>query len=62
MGILSKALETFWSPSVWLPPNVTWADIEPGSNPEIDYADYRDLIWPIPLAFVILAIRHIFEV
>lgn len=61
MSILSKALEVFWSPRVWLPPNTTWADIAPGSNPNIEYADYRDLIWPIPIAFVILAIRYVLE-
>lgn len=61
MSILSKVSEAFWSPTIWLPPNTTWADIAPGSSTDIEYADYRDLVWPIPIAFIILAIRYVLE-
>lgn len=58
MGILNTISETFWSTNVWLPPNVTWADIAPGSRPDVQHADYRHLIWPLPMAAVIILIRH----
>lgn len=46
---------------VWLPPNITWKDIEPGSRDDIVYADYRHLLWPIPISFVIILIRFTVE-
>lgn len=42
---------------VWLPPNITWKDIEPGSRDDIVYADYRHLLWPIPMSFLIIILR-----
>lgn len=61
MEVLKKISDTFWEPTVWLPPNTSWADIAPGARPDIQPADYRDLWWPIPIAFVILIIRHALE-
>ncbi|XP_031637328.1 ceramide synthase 6 [Contarinia nasturtii] len=61
MGIYRYISDTFWSTSVWLPPNTTWADIAPGSRPDVDHADYRDLWWPIPMAIVLLIIRFCVE-
>ena len=60
-GILQVISNKFWSTDVWLPPNTTWADIAPGSRPDVRHADYRDLIWPLPLAVVIIILRHIIE-
>lgn len=60
-----EALETFnkafWAKSIWLPPNTTWEDIQPGARPDVNYPDYRHLLIPIPLAFVILALRVVVE-
>lgn len=61
MGILQKICDTFWSETIWLPPNATWADIAPGARPDIDHADYRDLWWPIPMALALLIIRYCVE-
>jgi len=61
MNIINKFSNAFWSTDIWLPPNTTWADIAPGSNPDVVYADYRDLIWPIPLAAVIMLVRYTLE-
>lgn len=61
MDLIQKGRELFWSPDVWLPPNVTWADISPGSKPDVNHADYRDLLWPLPLAMVIMLIRYSLE-
>lgn len=50
--------DTFWSPSFWLVPNTTWADITPGSRSAIEYTDRRDLLCSIPTAIVLLIIRY----
>jgi ceramide synthetase len=59
MSLLQTLLDKFWNPDVWLPPNVTWADLEP--NDKIAYADHRHLVIPLPLAIVLLALRFILE-
>ncbi|XP_063697318.1 ceramide synthase 6 [Culicoides brevitarsis] len=61
MGILNTISETFWSTDVWLPPNTTWADIAPGSRPDVQHTDYRHLVWPLPMAVAMLFIRHCLE-
>jgi len=52
-------MDTFWNPDVWLPPNVTWADLEP--NDKIAYADHRHLAIPLPFAVVLLGVRLVLE-
>ncbi|XP_059622699.1 ceramide synthase 6 [Phlebotomus argentipes] len=61
MNLVRRVCDGFWSPDVWLPPNTTWADIAPGARPDVTYADYRHLIFGLPLALVILAIRYVLE-
>lgn len=61
MDVVRVAGETFWSTNIWLPPNTTWVDIAPGSRPDVTHADYRDLIWPIPMAVVIMLLRYAIE-
>lgn len=61
MGILSELSTTFWSNNVWLPPNTTWEDIAPGSRPDVDHADYKDLIWPLPMAIILSILRFTVE-
>lgn len=59
MSLLRKALDVFWSPDIWLPPNITWADLEP--NDKIQYADYRHLWYPFPMAALMLIFRYFVE-
>ena len=47
----------FWSPSIWLPPNITWQDFE--SRPES--AQFHHLLIPLPGALVLVLIRLILE-
>ncbi|XP_067638271.1 ceramide synthase 6 isoform X2 [Eurosta solidaginis] len=61
MYILKAIGKNFWSTEIWLPPNTTWEDIAPGSRPDVTHADYRDLIWPIPMAFFVLLLRYTLE-
>lgn len=59
MDILKNVSSAFWSTDVWLPPNITWDDIKP--NSENKYADYQHLIYPLPMAFILLIIRYALE-
>lgn len=59
MGIIRRVLDGFWNPEVWLPPNITWADLEP--NDKIQYADYRHLLYPLPMAGIMLILRYFLE-
>jgi sphingoid base N-palmitoyltransferase len=61
MDLLKDISNTFWSTRVWLPPNTKWEDIAPGSRPDVNHADYRHLIYPIPMAAVVLVIRFVVE-
>ena len=44
--------ETFWSPNVWLPPNVTWDDIKP--NDQIAYRNFNDIYYPILFSIAVM--------
>ncbi|XP_066593918.1 ceramide synthase 6 [Prorops nasuta] len=59
MNILNNISAAFWSPDIWLPPNITWDDIKPTS--ENQYANHLHLIYPLPMAFVLLGIRYALE-
>lgn len=59
MSLVRALMDKFWNPDVWLPPNVTWADLEP--NDKITYAAHRHLAIPLPFAVVLLALRFVLE-
>lgn len=59
--MLRLVLDKFWDEDVWLPPNTTWEDIAPGPDKSIVYADHRHLLYPLPLALVLIALRHILD-
>lgn len=59
--MLRVLLDKFWDEDVWLPPNTTWEDIAPGPDKTVVYADYRHLLYPIPLAFVLIVLRCTLE-
>lgn len=61
MELVRAVSDTFWSTKVWLPPNITWEDIRPGVRSDVTHADYRHLIYPIPLAAVIIVLRWVVE-
>ncbi|KAJ8950754.1 hypothetical protein NQ318_011247 [Aromia moschata] len=54
-------MNTFWSEYIWLPPNITWADIAPNASMDIQHTDYRDLFFPLPMALIILGLRYLLE-
>jgi len=50
----------FWNPSIWLPPNMTWSDVDPSTH-TVKYTQFSDLCYPIPAACFIILIRIFFE-
>ena len=50
---------TFWSPSFWLPANVTWDDVK--SNDVIQYPDFSHICFPILLSLGVTALRFLIE-
>jgi len=61
MDLLHDISTKFWSTSIWLPPNTTWSDIDPNTHSDIKYADYRHLIYPLPMAVLLLFLRLTIE-
>lgn len=61
MNLFKKCSSSFWSEEFWLPYNVTWKDVEPGSKADIKYTDYKDILWSFPLAICILILRYFIE-
>ena len=52
----------FWDDDFWLPPNITWHDINPNNNSEINYANFYDLyVYPWLLTMSIFLYRYILE-
>lgn len=61
MEIYHIIVDNIWSTKIWLPPNTTWDDIAPGSRPDINHANSKDLIWPLFLAIFMLLLRYTLE-
>ncbi|KAM3918071.1 ceramide synthase 2 [Leptodactylus fuscus] len=58
--MLQTAYDYFWWHRLWLPSNLTWADLEDREGRV--YAKASDLYISIPLAFLFLIVRYIFEI
>ena len=54
---MASLAAAFWSPSIWLPPNITWADFD--ERP--DFAQFHDLLVPFPFALILVLLRLLFE-
>ncbi|XP_065157354.1 ceramide synthase 6-like [Atheta coriaria] len=61
MNIIRGVSDVFWDSDIWLPPNTTWKDIAPNSNPHIHHADSTHLLYPIPMAMCLFIFRRLFE-
>lgn len=59
MVSIQTLLDKFWDPDIWLPPNITWADLQ--SSDQIEYTNHKDLLYPIPMALLVFVIRYCFE-
>ena len=59
----TTASEWFWSPKIWLPPNVTWETFD--QIEEVDdvhqFARFCDLIYPLPICVIMLMLRATVE-
>lgn len=49
----------FWNEDIWLPPNVSWTDLQ--SSEKVQYSNFGDLFYPIPAALVIILLRSTLE-
>ena len=58
---LREASGWFWNDDFWLPPNVTWKTIEVSDEGPIKYANFKDLGYPLMLAWVVLLMKFVFE-
>lgn len=57
---LSSIAGLFWHERIWLPPNVTWNDLENMNVQNASYASSSYLWYPIPAAFILILIRSLF--
>ncbi len=59
----SAVSEVVWSEDFWLPPNVTWDELEPEttSNPNVNFRRFRDLGYPLMMVWVVLAVKYACE-
>jgi hypothetical protein len=60
LDIWSSFLRWFWNSDVWLPPGFDWADMKNNSR-GVKYAEFADLIYPIPLALALICVRYVIE-
>ena len=59
---LKELSQWFWNDDFWLPPNITWDHlIDKSEDPNIRFPSSGDLIYPIPLALVLIVLRYIVE-
>ena len=53
-------LDWFWNEKFWLPPNVTWRDLD-RSDGTIYLPDASDLLLPLPIALFLCLVRFVWE-
>lgn len=52
----------FWDEDIWLPPNVTWSDLEMSSkHGGVTYSKFSDLWYPVPAALLVILLRVLVE-
>ena len=51
----------FWTESFWLPPNVTWSELnqETTSTPSVKFCNFYDLGYPLLMCWIILGVRTV---
>lgn len=58
---MNSISEIFWSETFWFPEGYTWKDLENVSGSQIYLPQNGDILWSIPLGFLLLGIRYLFE-
>ncbi|XP_074597407.1 ceramide synthase schlank [Brevipalpus obovatus] len=58
--IFQRFSDSFWSETIWLPPNVTWRTYEERAG-GIEYAQFNDIYFSLLTAIVIIAVRFTLE-
>ena len=57
MELIRTGKEGFWSPAIWLPPNITWEQFDHNK----DFAQFYDLKYPFPMALILMLVRYLVE-
>ena len=48
----------FWEPEFWLPPNVTWEDVNTKTSPTgLKYAEFSHLAYPLIIGLALCVVR-----
>ena len=55
----SDAWTTFWTPSFWLPPNITWSDFK--DTEDVVYPKFKEICYPVAYSIIVVFIRLIIE-
>ena len=58
-NLTSCIADWFWSEKFWLPPNVTWADLERDDTTFLPKP--TDMFIPFPIGVILLLLRYLFE-
>ncbi|ODM90846.1 Ceramide synthase 6, partial [Orchesella cincta] len=61
VNIFTSKREQFWSPDFWLPPGTSWEDVQPSEDKGLNYPNYKDAFYAIPLAICMVYIRRLVE-
>lgn len=61
MSIVQHIYDWIWAEWIWLPPGIHWSDLKSGARPGVEYANSKDLYYPIALALVMIIIRFFLE-
>lgn len=59
LDFFTEVWKSFWTPSFWLPPNVTWNDFN--DTETITYPKFHDICYPIGYSALVVIIRIIVE-
>ena len=59
--MLQEASNWFWSEDFWLPPNVTWSDLQGPGPKKIHYSQFGDLAYPLLFAWGVMLIKLMLE-
>ncbi|XP_075632511.1 ceramide synthase 4 isoform X7 [Balearica regulorum gibbericeps] len=58
-GMARSLYEWLWQHEFWLPPGITWEDMQ--ESEDVRYPQPRDLLLSIPFALILVVIRYAFE-
>lgn len=55
----SYAWVKFWTPSFWLPSNITWSDFK--DTEDVVYPKFQEICYPVAYSIIVVFVRLIIE-